>query len=72
MKTDEKSKIGSKIARRDVLRVVGLGAGAAMVPPLFIAEARADTENDSDKRKARYNANSEHIKAFYRVNGYPK
>ena len=34
-------------------------------------EAQADTENDDDKRKARYKANSAHVKTYYRVNSYP-
>ena len=31
----------------------------------------ADTENNDEKRKARYKANSDHVKTFYRVNRYP-
>jgi hypothetical protein len=31
----------------------------------------ADTENDNDKRKARYKADSAEVKTYYRVNGYP-
>jgi len=33
-------------------------------------EAKADTESDSDKRKARYKE-TDHVKTFYRVNRYP-
>jgi hypothetical protein len=65
----EESKV--KVGRRDFLRVLGVGAGAAVTPAALMSEAEADTENNSEKTKARYKANSEHIKAFYRVNGYP-
>ena len=68
MRQDSKSKIG----RRDLLRVLGDGAGAAAAPVALVAEAQADSESDEAKRKARYNANSEDVKAFYRVNKYPK
>ena len=67
MKEESKTKVG----RRDFLRVLGLGAGAAVTPVALVGEAEADTENNTEKTKARYQANSEHIKAFYRVNGYP-
>jgi hypothetical protein len=66
MRQDSKSKID----RRDLLRV--LGAGAAATPVALIGEAHADSESNEAKRKARYNANSEDVKAFYRVNEYPK
>lgn len=66
MKQGEKMKLG----RRAVLRALGLGAGAAAVAPSFPSEARADTENDEEKRKARYKE-TDHVKAYYRVNRYP-
>jgi len=68
MKPDSKAKVG----RRDFLRVLGAGAGVAVTPAAFVAEAYADSENDDEKRKARYKADSEDVKAFYRVNHYPK
>ena len=67
MKQESKTRLG----RREFLRVVGAGAGAAVTPAAFIDEAQADTENASEKTKARYRADSEDVKAFYRVNGYP-
>ncbi len=66
MKQGDKAKVG----RRDFLRALGAGAGAAAVAPSFASEARADSENDQEKRKARYQE-SDHIKAYYRVNRYP-
>ena len=35
-------------------------------------EARADTESNDEKRKARYQADSTEVQNFYRVNRYPK
>jgi hypothetical protein len=68
MRQDSKGKID----RRDLLRVLGAGAGAVATPVALVAEAHADSESNEAKRKARYNANSEDVKAFYRVNEYPK
>jgi hypothetical protein len=61
----------TKVARRDFLRVLGAGAGvaAAAAAPLATA-AKADNESNDDKRKARYKE-TDHVKAFYRVNRYP-
>jgi len=67
MKQDSKAKVG----RRDFLRVLGVSAGAAITPAVLVSEAHADSENNDEKRKARYKANSEDVKAFYRVNHYP-
>ena len=59
------------IARRDVLRALGAGAGAAAASagPLAGA-AKADTENNDEKRKSRYRE-TDHVKTYYRVNRYP-
>jgi hypothetical protein len=68
MKNEKKATVG----RRDFLRKVGVGAvgaGATLASPL-IAPARADSENDDEKRKARYKE-TDHVKAYYRVNRYP-
>jgi len=61
-----------KIDRRDLLRALGVGAGAAASPVALAAQAHADSGTSDDKRKARYDANSDDVKAFYRVNHYPK
>jgi hypothetical protein len=68
MKSEKKATVG----RRDFLRNVGVGAvgaGAALASPL-IAPAQADSENNDEKRKARYKE-TDHVKAYYRVNRYP-
>jgi hypothetical protein len=61
-----------KIDRRDVLRALGFGAGVAASPVALVTEAQADSATNDEKRKARYDANSDDVKAFYRVNHYPK
>jgi hypothetical protein len=66
MRQDRKTKID----RRDLLRA--LGAGAAAAPVTLAVEAHADSETTDEKRKSRYNANSDDVKSFYRVNQYPK
>jgi nitrous oxide reductase len=68
MKSDGKTKVG----RRDFLRALGAGAGAAAVTAAPLASpAAADTENNDQKRKARYKADSAEVKTYYRVNRYP-
>ena len=67
MKDEKKMTVG----RRDFLRKVGVGAsaGATLATPL-VAPAQADSENNDEKRKARYKE-TDHVKAYYRVNRYP-
>ncbi len=68
MRDEKKATVG----RRVFLRKVGagaVGAGATLATPL-IAPAQADSENNDEKRKARYKE-TDHVKAFYRVNRYP-
>jgi hypothetical protein len=60
----------TKLGRREFLRAVGLGAGLAAVAAAPLATEAAATESDAEKKKARYNPNSEDVKNFYRVNGY--
>jgi hypothetical protein len=57
------------VARRDFLRVLGAGAAVTAAAPLA-TEARADSENNDEKRKARYQE-TDHVKTYYRVNRYP-
>jgi hypothetical protein len=59
-----------KLARRDVLRALGGGAGLAAAGGALTTAARADSENNEEKRKPRYRE-TEHIKTYYRVNRYP-
>jgi len=68
MKSEGKTKLG----RRDFLRVLGAGAGAAATAAPLATPAAADTENNDEKRKTRYKANSAEVQTYYRVNRYPK
>jgi hypothetical protein len=67
MKRERRSAVG----RRDFLRTLGTGAtlAAAAAGPLS-ERARADSETNDEKRKSRYRE-TEHVKAYYRVNRYP-
>ena len=65
MASDRKPALG----RRDFLRALGAGAAVSATAPLA-TEAKADNETNDDKRKARYKE-TDHVKAYYRVNRYP-
>ena len=59
------------VGRRQVLRALGAGAGIAVAASAPLANAaKADSESTDEKRKARYKE-TDHVKAFYRVNRYP-
>ena len=60
----------SKLARRDFLRVIGLGAGVAAAAASFVANEAVAADSTSDAKKTRYNANAPDVKNYYRVNGY--
>ena len=66
MTTERKTAVG----RRDFLRALGAGAGIAATAPIAATGAKADTETNDEKRKARYK-DSDHVKKFYAVNRYP-
>jgi hypothetical protein len=65
MRTVDKTSVG----RRQFLHALGAGAAAAATSPLAL-EAKADSESNDEKRKSRYKE-SDHVKAYYRVNRYP-
>ena len=68
MKNEKQVRVG----RRDFFRTVGvgtIGASATLATPL-ISSAQADSENNDEKRKARYKE-TDHVKTYYRVNRYP-
>jgi secreted PhoX family phosphatase len=66
MKQQDKSKLG----RRDFLRAMGAGAGLAVTTAVPLATAAAAAESDADKKKARYKE-TDHVKAYYKVNRFP-
>ena len=65
MQTIDKTSLG----RRQFLRALGAGAAVTATSPLAL-EAKADNETNDEKRKSRYKE-SDHVKAYYRVNRYP-
>jgi hypothetical protein len=66
-------KAETKVGRRDFIRGLSAGAGAAIaISGASLQEAIADSETNDEKRKARYQANSPDVQAYYRVNRYPK
>ena len=65
MHTADKTSLG----RRQFLRALGAGAAVVATSP-FALEAKADSESNDEKRKSRYKE-SDHVKAYYRVNRYP-
>ena len=60
------------IGRRQLLRTGVFGFLATATSTLESGTVAADTETNSEKRKARYQANSAEVQNFYRVNRYPK
>jgi hypothetical protein len=58
------------VGRRDFLRVLAVGAGAAATSAAPLASDAAAAESEQEKRKSRYKE-TDHVKAFYRVNRYP-
>ena len=68
MKQGDKGKFG----RHEFLRALGAGAGLAVTAAAPLATEADAAESPSEERKARYKADSEDVKNFYRVNSYPK
>ena len=66
MKQQDKSKLG----RRDFLRAIGAGAGLAVTAAAPLASEAVAAESDADKKKARYKE-TDHVKAYYKVNRFP-
>ena len=58
------------LGRRDFLRALGAGAAVGATIPLA-KQAKADSESNDEKRKSRYKE-TDHVKAYYRVNRYPR
>ena len=56
------------VGRRQFFRAL-TGVAAVAATPL-VPQARADSEGEDDKRKARYRESDE-VKTYYRVNRYP-
>jgi hypothetical protein len=68
--TMAKEKQDGKLNRRGFLKSVGgVGVAAATAAGIGSAPAKA-AESEADKKKARYQANSPHVQAYYRTNRY--
>lgn len=60
------------VRRRDLLRAMMAGAAVAATSTVARESVAAQPDNNSsNKRKARYQANSVEVQDFYRVNRYP-
>jgi hypothetical protein len=66
-----KDRLKTIIRRRDLLRIAVAGTGAAAASTLVLEAAPAKPVDLTDKRRARYQANSPEVEDFYRVNKYP-
>jgi hypothetical protein len=72
MKKERKPTLGkATLGRREFLRTLGVGTVAAAASGPLVDQAKADTETNDEKRKARYQPNSAEVQTFYRVNRYP-
>ena len=67
----QSSKPRTPVGRREFLRVLGAGATVAAAAGPLATQAQADTETSDEKRKSRYKE-TDHVKAYYRVNRYPR
>ncbi|WP_372618963.1 twin-arginine translocation signal domain-containing protein [Falsiroseomonas sp.] len=65
-----------KAVRRGFLKALGLGTAAVAAAPALaqradsVPAAEARKENEGTRIAARYKADSAHVQAFYRTNGY--
>ncbi|HEV8681119.1 MAG TPA: hypothetical protein VGQ90_17210 [Stellaceae bacterium] len=60
----------AKLGRRQLFRAIGVAAASVAAAAPVASPALADSEGTDDKRKPRYKE-SDHVKAYYRVNRYP-
>ena len=68
---DMSQQFDTPIGRRDAVRALMAMALATAVSTTPSAPTAANGETDSEKRRARYQANSPEVQTFYRVNRYP-
>ena len=66
-----KERLLTTVHRRDLLRFAIAGTGAAAASTLVPEPVAATQVDFNKKRKARYQASSEEVQNFYRVNSYP-
>ena len=63
--------LNPNLCRRDLLRALAAGAGAAAAAGGPIAVAATRGTNADKVQRARYQPNSPDVQNFYRVNRYP-
>ena len=66
-----KERLLTTVHRRDLLRFAIAGTGAAAASTSVPEPVSATGVDLNEKRKARYQASSEEVQNFYRVNNYP-
>ena len=64
-------RLNPNIARRDVFRILALGAGAAIAAGTPLAAAQPADQSKTVDGRARYQSNAADVQNFYRVNRYP-
>ena len=66
-----KGRLLTMVHRRDLLRFAIAGTGAAAASTSVAEPVAAAHVDFNEKRKARYQASSDEVQNFYRVNSYP-
>lgn len=66
-----KARLPTMVHRRDLLGLATAAVAAAAASRVAFGPAAAKPVGSSDKRKARYQANSAEVQDYYRVNRYP-
>jgi hypothetical protein len=66
-----KQQFDTRIDRRDLFRAALAAAATAASGTMTATPAAAAPTGSPDKRKARYQAHSQEVENFYRVNRYP-
>jgi hypothetical protein len=66
-----KNRLNPDIGRRDLLRVLAVGAGAVTASAASLAVAEPKSPDTAKKRRTRYQPDSPEVQTFYRVNRYP-
>jgi hypothetical protein len=64
-------RLNANLGRRDLLRVLATGVGAAAASAPRLAAAATHSGDADKKQRARYQADSPEVQTFYRVNRYP-
>jgi hypothetical protein len=64
-------RLNPNFGRRDLLRALAAGAGAAAASAPPLAARATDSVDANKKQRARYQADSPEVQTFYRVNRYP-